>query len=587
MDLLNIQQSTSNDPTAQVLFTLLTLNALSSSSVAQLRPEDVDLENGWLYLPNSEALPLVEQSRALLSELDLTEILPLGAEHVQSYLEQWGITAEESERRFAGAIWITSEEGQLILEQSGAAEAPILPLRFVFPFSVMGRLQPTDDMARASRRVLQKAADWLERETLTPKERLSLSRIISILLQGRTMFLLISTGVNALNLLHNLLMGRLLSPAEYGQLSLIITLQLLIGLVPTATQTVAARFSAGYAAQEQNKLLVALRNAGNQFSWRFGTIIFLVLLALSIPLAGIFQLRDVWLLLPIAIATPFFISMGTDRGVLQGLDRFYWLSGAYFVEGFVRLVVGVLLTWLLIQVGRGLDGAVWAVGQAMVMTWFISWLPLRSLGKNEEEIEQQDEESIQWRQLTQFTLIALLGQALITNSDFLLVKSFFDATESGLYAAVTVLGRIAYFGALPLTIVMTPLIAKQQALGENTQKSFLLLMGGGVVLCGGLLFMAVLFAPLIIGLLYGEAYVSAAGLLPMYTTAASLFVLTNLAITYRVALGEGRETWMPLVAGIVQIAAILVFHNTLQQVIIVQIILMSILLTGVLWRILR
>jgi len=587
MNWLDIQKSIKDDPSAQVLFTLLTLNAIPASVIGKLQPADFDLAQNWVYLPNSEALPLVEQSQTLLSQVDLAEIFPFGDDQVQLYLAQWSITEEQLERRFAGAIWITSEEGQLILEQSGAAEAPILPLRFVFPFSVMGRLQPADEMARASRRVLQKAADWLERETLTPREGFTVSRIISILLQGRTMFLLISTGVNALNLLHNLLMGRLLPPADYGQLSLIITLQLLIGLVPTATQTVAARFSAGYAAQEQNKLLVALREAGSHFSWRFGTIIFLVLLALSIPLASIFQLRDAWLLLPIAIATPFFISMGTDRGVLQGLDKFYWLSGAYFVEGFVRLVVGVILTWVLLQAGRGLDGAVWAVCQAMVMTWFISWLPLRSLSKSEIKVEQPDEESTQWRQLTQFTLIALLGQALITNSDFLLVKTFFDATESGLYAAVTVLGRIAYFGALPLTVVMTPLIAKQQALGENTQRSFLLLMGGGVVLCGGLLFMAVLFAPLIIGLLYGEAYVSAAGLLPMYTVAASLFVLTNLAITYRVALGEGRETWMPLVAGVLQIIAILIFHNTLEQVIIVQIVLMSILLTGVLWRILR
>ena len=109
-------------------------------------------------------------------------------------------------------------------------------------------------------------------------------------------------------------------------------------------------------------------------------------------------------------------------------------------------------------------------------------------------------------------------------------------------------------------------------------------MGSGVFLCGGLIVASVLFAPLIVELLYGNAYVEAAYLLPMYTVAAALFVLTNLLVTYRVALGKGGETWMPLLAAIAQIIGVILFHDSLMTIIIVQIVIMSVLFTGVAWR---
>jgi O-antigen/teichoic acid export membrane protein len=177
-----------------------------------------------------------------------------------------------------------------------------------------------------------------------------------------------------------------------------------------------------------------------------------------------------------------------------------------------------------------------------------------------------------------------LGQALITNSDFILVKTFFDSFDAGLYAAISVIGRIVYFGTLPLTVIVVPIIARKQALGESTKSILLLLMGGGIALCGSLFVASALFAPQILTILYGDAYVTASPLLPIYTIAAALFVLTNLLVTYRVALGRGSETWMPFLAGIVQILGVIIFHETLQQVITVQIATMTILFLGVAWR---
>ncbi|MEO0563236.1 MAG: hypothetical protein AAF125_14100, partial [Chloroflexota bacterium] len=198
-----------------------------------------------------------------------------------------------------------------------------------------------------------------------------------------------------------------------------------------------------------------------------------------------------------------------------------------------------------------------------------------------------DEQVDEWRGLFGVALVSLVGQALITNSDFLLVKSFFSPEDAGLYAAISVIGRITYFGALPVLVLLVPLISRKQALDEPTLPLFLLLFGGGGAVCLALIIASALFAPLIISVLYGAAYVDAAPLLPIYTIAASLFVLTNFIVNYRIALGRGDETIMPLIAGAAQFVGIILFHDTLFEVILVQVVLMSVLLAGVAWRAFR
>jgi len=581
-----IWQHAESDPYVRGAITLLLLNGVTAEQILHLPEAVVDITNGWITTYDGQTYPLVSYS---INELQaLLEATPeLDTDKLHEAVEAVRPLEAEAHRRLSGAIWLTNEENQIMLELSSSAETPILPLRFTFPFSVAGRLQPGEvsPIAERGRHVLQTAADWLFEQTLTEKPSL-LQRITGMLRQGSFVFLIASTGVSGLNLVHNVLMGRLLSPADYSQLTLIITLQLLIGLMPTALQTVIARFTARYHAQDATDLLDALRRRGTRFSIWAGGAAGLVMLLAAPGIVALFRLDSVWLLLPVIAAVPFFVITGADRGLLQGVGGYWWLSGAYVTEGVIRLGVGVVLGYALLAVERSLEGAVWGIAQSMVATWFIAWLALRHL-PHEARDTDTTEQRREWVQVGWMTGLMLIGQVLITNSDFLLVKNFFSPDDAGLYAAVSVLGRIVYFGALPLTVLLVPLVARRQALNQPTRPILLLLVGGGVGVCGLLILIAAAFAPSILGVLYGQAYVTAASLLAPYALAASLYTLTNLVITYQIALGSGGETWMPIAAGTAQILAVIVFHDSLAQVITVQIILMSLLFCVVLWRVMR
>lgn len=484
----------------------------------------------------------------------------------------------------SAAVWATSDEGQMLQEMVALNSLPAMPLDMTYPFSVVDQLDPADTVRfDHSRAAIQSAVDYMFAPAQASKS------LLQKLLDGKLVFLVVTTGVSGLNLIHNLLMGRLLSPADYGQLTFINTLLLIIGLIPAGMQTVTARYGSIYESQNNDDLLKRLWRFGTSSGWVIGILIALVLVWLTPYFVEWFQLRNAWIVYPIIFGVPFFLATGTERGLLQGKERYYWLSGAYLIEGVIRLGLGVILTLALTAANRGLDGAIWALSQSLILTWFVAWLALYSKSPVEKNPQKESAETLSveqkaWMSLFGFTAMALLGQALITNSDFVLVKNYFDSYDAGLYAAISVIGRIVYFGTLPLTVLIVPMIAREQAQGKSTKKLFFLLMGSGVLLCGGLVVASALFAPLIVELLYGAEYVTAAYLLPMYTVAAALFVLTNLLVTYRVALGKGSETWMPLLAAIAQIIGVILFHDSLMTIIIVQISIMSVLFAGVAWR---
>ena len=189
---------------------------------------------------------------------------------------------------------------------------------------------------------------------------------------------------------------------------------------------------------------------GTRYSWLIGIFIAFLLFLLAPFFVDWFQLRNVWIVYPIAFGIPFFLATGTERGLLQGKERYYWLSGAYLVEGVIRLGLGVILTLALASSNRGVDGAIWALSQSLILTWFVTWLSLYSRPPIKEPIVAEREGSISeerkmWLSLFGFTVMALLGQALITNSDFVLVKTYFDSYDAGLYAAISVIWTYSVF----------------------------------------------------------------------------------------------------------------------------------------------
>jgi hypothetical protein len=77
-------------------------------------------------------------------------------------------------------------------------------------------------------------------------------------------------------------------------------------------------------------------------------------------------------------------------------------------------------------------------------------------------------------------------------------------------------------------------------------------------------------------------------LLWLYAIATALYALANVVISYRLSIGDGFGSVLALVAGIAQTVGLLVAHATLQEIVLVQVIVMGALLVVLLgWDFMR
>ena len=417
--------------------------------------------------------------------------------------------------------------------------------------------------------------------TIKPAHWFSKRLAANSLLTSSALFFVSTTLVNGGNYLFNLLLGRWLGPALFADVSIIITLFLFLTFITAGFQQTAAKFSAIYTAENAPERLFALRRWLNRRSWVIGALCLLIVGGGAPFWQTFFHTTSPWIFVIFALGLPVYFVQGIDRGILQGQMRFGALAASYQAEMWVRLSVGLLLVGL----GWAAHGAVFGLTLSLLATWFVSHQALRNMRSQSAQTTAVTHVETfsrrEQRALLAFAFPVLMAETsliLINNSDVLIVKHFFDSVTAGQYAALALIGRIVFFATWSVVITMFPLVAQKHQRQEPHRP--LLWTGLGMVLGVSVAIVAATFIlpNTIVQILFGAEYLMVAPLLWLYAVATALFALANVLINYRLALGDRRGTVFALVVGILQVAALLLFHASLFQIVIIQIGLMGTLL---------
>lgn len=387
-------------------------------------------------------------------------------------------------------------------------------------------------------------------------------------LSGSLLLLISMTIVNGGNYLFNLILGRWLGPAAFAEVSLIVTLMLVITLITATLQTVSAKFAAIHAADEDMQAMSTLRRWLGQWSWVVG-LGFSVLLAVSSPwLARFFQMSSPWPFVILAAGLPLYFAQGVDRGILQGQIRFGALSASYQAEMWVRLAAGIGL----VLMGFAVNGAVAGLTLSFIGTWIVALQARKGLPK---ALPIGDKER---RAVLLFAWpvgMALVGQILINNSDILIVKRFFEPEVAGHYAALALIGRIVFFATWSVVTALFPIVAQRHQRGEPHRPLLFVSLGLVLGVSGAIILASVFLPELIVGVLFGEAYLVVAPLLWLYAVATAFYALSNVVINYRLSIGNNEGSYVAVVGGIAQVLGVWLFHDSLAQVVMVQIYVMG------------
>ena len=388
---------------------------------------------------------------------------------------------------------------------------------------------------------------------------------------GGSIIMLVSTAlVNVINFAYNVVMGRMLGPSKFGHVTVSVTLLMLASAVTLAFQLVCAKFVArNTAAGAKAGVYRSLRSKGWLISLVLGGVLFLA----QRPMAEYLRLPDSRILAVLAVGIAAYVPLGVRRGAMQGLCSFRRLSGSFIIEALTRFITGVVL----VVAGYGVLGAVGAISAAVLAAYFF---PLGAELKAQTEAGNPASfgEGVQ-------AIVFFIGQVIICNVDVLLVKHFFVPEVAGLYAAVALVGRLLYFSSWSVISAMFPVSAAK----THDQGPHATIVPLVIIVAMSVTFILVLslFPHLIIHAAFGVEFHQGEQLLPLYAVSAGLYSLSVVLIAYEMSRRIANTGWLQLVFSGVLALAIATFHNTLREVIMVQIVLMSFLLLLVSFPFLR
>ena len=388
--------------------------------------------------------------------------------------------------------------------------------------------------------------------------------------------ILINSG-NVFNYLFYFVLGRTLSPSDYGVFNALNSLLVVLVAPMTVVQLVVARFST----QLTDRTLAAF--AQKLTKWLLVFILAIMVIGiLSVPQVAVFlNVPHKWPIIVMVMVLGGTLGLSIPLGLLQGLRRFRLYGILNLCLSVLRLALTLALVW---WIGLGLNGVVSSVFLAVLITLLIGYYFLKDVFL----IRGGELPKALPRDLFKYSIPTLVSSTIVIgflNLDIVLVRHYCTPEASGIYASAAVIGHIAYLLPSVLVTVMFPEVAHSQRQGENSRKVFFVSFLMTALLSGGVTLVCTICPELILTMTYGEKYRAAAQLLPIVSLAMTSLVLANVFVAYGMAQADFKFLW-GLGGGMVMFFCLVFFRHESPEQIATALLFSSfaLLITGVLWR---
>ncbi|MFQ5451509.1 MAG: polysaccharide biosynthesis protein [Nitrospinaceae bacterium] len=402
-------------------------------------------------------------------------------------------------------------------------------------------------------------------------------------LRNNLLILVILNSSNVFNYLFQLIVGRTLTPADYGSFnalnSLAVVLSAPVAVLPLVFSRYTVQLSVSGLPQVKSLLVDGFRR--------------MVLVAAGILIIGLLALPWLKSYLHLDSTPPLMIMLAqlvlslllpVLLGVIQGLHRFVHFG---FASSSVALVRFLGALSLVMALGWGVNGALLSGTLGTLMAMGIAFWTLNDILKTPRSALPHGI----FHKMGRYSLPVFLSTTMVMtlgNLDIVLVRHYCLPEEAGLYSIAAILGRIAMFLPGVLIIVLFPEAVKTQAAGQEDVRLLWVSLGLTALLGGGIALACSLWPRPIIALLFGEKYIGAAVLLQIVSAAMAMLAVANVIFTYCLARSEFTFLW-PLAGGVgLMLILIFYFHDTARTIAEMVLISVGVILTGTMgWYLLR
>jgi O-antigen/teichoic acid export membrane protein len=397
------------------------------------------------------------------------------------------------------------------------------------------------------------------------------------------------------NFVFNAVGAHALGPARYGVLAASLALLGFANPLLIAVQSVASREATFLAASKQvAKVSPLLHYYGLRLTCgalALGGIV----AATSSWLSGLFRLGSPWPVVIVGATIPCYLVSHLFAGVLQGVERFGRFALESVVEGSAKAILALLamvVLWRSAVSGVAAVSVSCAVGLATYLFLTLPLLRRDALSPTDSTAVAafaRDRSAHRRSPATgnpgvaRYSVMALVTYgllALMLSSDTLVAKHYLSAHQAGLYAGVSLIGKIAYFAASSLSVVAFPLFSRHHDQGLSSRRWIL---GTGGLVCaiaGGVVALFAIEPGWIVIPLLGARYLAAEGYVPWMAAVFGLYSLGFLVATYLLARKRRSLITVLAAALIVQLAGFFSFHSTIARMMAVLAVAFAVLVAG-------
>jgi len=389
-------------------------------------------------------------------------------------------------------------------------------------------------------------------------------------ISSEQIFMLSILLVNGGNYIYNLLLGRILGPTEFADAAILITFLLVLSFVGMTFQIVTAKYAVLFKDEKLATFLRLITKYASFFGILFGAVIFFF----HKELQQIFHTQTSSMFWIFALGLPLYFLMSVNRGLYQGKDVLNKLSLTYQSEMISRLVITIAVVLLIPAIPSSI-----AIAIGIVISFIFGLFPFqKKIVKSSRVVAERLVETKSIIIFFGLTAFYELTQIIINNSDIILVKHYFDNEQAGLYASLALIGRVVYFVSWMFVMLLLPKVIQLKKDGENTLPILLKYVGYILILSTLIVSFTWLFPEFVVRLMFGEQYISISPLLWQYALATSIFAIANIFAYYFLSIGKYIPVIVSAFLGLTQIGLIMLYHNSLEQVVLMQVLTMVLLL---------
>jgi O-antigen/teichoic acid export membrane protein len=373
-----------------------------------------------------------------------------------------------------------------------------------------------------------------------------------------------SIAVGALNYLYYPVLGRLLPPAAFGEIQVLVSLFLQFTIFLNVLTLITVNIAVNYKDSEKaHRMIFELEKLASYFA--LGILVFSLLGGEFLRSALKFDSTLPFVALALAMTAS--IPLTFRSAYARGQKKFGIASISQLIGAGIKIVFSVLFVML----GLGVAGAIFGIVGAQLVAFLYAARWAARLGfkrPSDTNYGTLPDVKLVMPEL-KYAVVAFVGLLTITlmmSIDVIAAKYYFDARTAGLYAGIATVARIVFFLAAPIAQVLMPLVKIDKPPQEN-RALLLRSLALTIIVCGGFVGICIVIPETIVKILMGVDYITYAYLLAPLALAICIISITNLICMYYLSLRRKMVMVVGIIGFVATLSFMVMWHSSLQALV--------------------